>query len=423
MSSVYPIKGRAAKMGGLEELYIHIPFCSRKCFYCDFASRATRNDSPLIASYIDALIHEVQLLAKAGILAHTHTIYIGGGTPSLAGPELVRLVEALKRCCLYVEEFSCEANPESLSKDLADKLIDAGITRFSIGVQSFDDTELALLGRQHKAQEAYDIIFYLTSTHPQVAVSCDLMCAIPEQTDASWQQTLEKAMQTGVHHISVYPLAIEPNTVFDRKYPTTPEFNTPEVQAYRMQQAADFLRAHGFVRYETASYAREGYCCRHNIGYWSGATYLGLGTQASSMFSHDLYAALTDVFPQLPQAGSEICRVRITQTDSPSAYAQAKLLSNYHFDLEFLDIYQATAEDVMLAARMPDGLSEACIQWGQAVFGARFDAACDKAAAEGLIVYDAQGGFSITERGWLLGNELFSIMWSLADGEVICSHC
>lgn len=403
-------------------LYLHIPFCARKCAYCDFASAATRADDPLVGAYVRALEAQLSEAADLGLLEGCETAYVGGGTPSLLGGEkLGGLVSAVRAAAPGVGELTCEANPDSLSDEELGAVREAGATRLSIGVQSFDDAELAELGRLHDARTARERVAAAVATG--LAVSCDLMCATPCQTDASWARTLEGALALGAGHVSVYPLQIEEGTAFGRRWgDAEPAFNDPDVQAARMEQAQALLEGRGFERYEVASYARPGQRCRHNIAYWTGAPYLGLGTKASSMLDLEQYLRLCDAAPQLPEPPADAVRARLTVETGPRALAADPRLSALSLSLEFLTASQAAAEDLMLGARLTDGLAPALVSRARAFLGPSLDDTLADLLARGLLAEQGDR-LAPTERGWLLGNELYGALWGLAPGEVTEARC
>ena len=192
-------------------LYVHVPFCAQKCRYCDFDSRsfALCDLDAALDSYFEQLYARLDSFGDAGALAQVRTVYIGGGTPSLAGERLVKLARRISMWCKPVE-FTCEANPESLTAELATALAEAGVTRISLGVQTLDNTELAAIGRIHDANRALAAI--ATVKDAGLDVSCDLMCGLLGQTAASWRSTLDGVLAAAPHHVSVYPLTLEEGT-------------------------------------------------------------------------------------------------------------------------------------------------------------------------------------------------------------------
>ena len=399
-------------------LYLHIPFCAQKCFYCDFSSWSTRQDDNRMKNYVNALKHQLDEAAQLGLLAATKTVYMGGGTPSLLGQDAADLAQNVS-ALTQPSEFSMEANPDSLSDDLLANLSKGGVTRISLGVQSFNDNELKRLGRIHSADLAYDRV--LAAKEHGYDVSVDLMCAIPEQTESSWEYSLSKFISLGVDHVSVYPLTIEDGTALAKQ---TQDKDTPwnayDVQADRMQAASKTLQAAGFERYEVASYARNQKSCKHNKMYWTGESYLGLGTSAASMLTAPEYDMLAEQSTSLPPRPQDAARARLVVLDSPRKIAEGASLFLTEFDVEFLTHREAVAEDLMLHARLMEPISPALLVESELVFGAsRLQDVLDLCVHDGLLdcVYaDALDGaktYRPTEKGWLLGNELYGRLWDL----------
>ncbi len=399
-------------------LYLHIPFCARKCAYCDFTSWATPEGDPLMGSYVTALDIQMGQAADAGLLGGCETAYVGGGTPTLLGVgKLGLLLHEVREHAPGVTELTCEANPDSLDDlTLLDLTMLGGATRFSIGVQSLDDGELRALGRLHDAARAREGVAAAVASGLDVSV--DLMCAIPGQTERSWTHTLKKAVSLGVGHVSVYPLQIEEGTEFGRRYGDERcPWNDPEVQAERMAKAQAYLEVKGFGRYEVASYATPGKECRHNIAYWTGVPYLGLGTGASSMLDLEGYSRLLECCSSLPRSPEGAARVRLTVESTPQEMAANPLISALRFSTEFLTAREAAAEDLMLAMRMTRGAGPELL--GRArreVPVERLEAALNEAVTSGLAAWSGER-LVPTERGWLLGNELYGLMWDLASDE------
>lgn len=399
-------------------LYLHIPFCAQKCFYCDFSSWSTRQDDNRMKDYVKALKHQLDEAAQLGLLAATKTVYMGGGTPSLLGQDAVDLAQNVS-ALTQPSEFSMEANPDSLSDDFLANLSKGGVTRISLGVQSFNDNELKRLGRIHSADLAFDRV--LAAKEHGYDVSVDLMCAIPEQTENSWEYSLSRFISLGVDHVSVYPLTIEDGTALAKQ---TQDKDTPwnayDVQADRMQAASKTLQAAGFERYEVASYARNQKSCKHNKMYWTGESYLGLGTSAASMLTAPEYDMLAEKNTSLPARPQDAARARLVVLDSPRKIGEGASLFSTEFDVEFLTHREAVAEDLMLHARLMEPISPALLVESELVFGAsRLQDVLDLCVHDGLLdcVYaDALDGaktYRPTEKGWLLGNELYGRLWEL----------
>lgn len=255
-------------------LYVHVPFCAQKCRYCDFDSRsfAPCDLSAALDAYFEQLYARLDAFGDADALAQIRTVYVGGGTPSLAGERLVELARRISAWCKPVE-FTCEANPESLTSQLTAALAGVGVTRISLGVQTLDNAELAAIGRIHDADRALAAI--ATVKNAGLDVSCDLMCGLPGQTAASWKSTLDGVLTAAPHHVSVYPLTLEEGTPLYRMACRDESLEPDEdFQAACMDVARERLSSAGYHPYEVASYALDGHECAHNIAYWTGQGYL-----------------------------------------------------------------------------------------------------------------------------------------------------
>lgn len=396
---------------GADALYLHVPFCARKCAYCDFASWPSPREDALPMPYAKALGGQVREAMRLGLLEGCGTAYVGGGTPTLLGEGLGELVRCVAAGAPGLRELTCEANPESLSDAVLADVSDAGCTRLSIGVQSLSDPELAELGRIHDAARARERVEAAAASG--LDVSCDLMCAIPRQTPASWRATLEGvASLGGVGHVSVYPLQIEEGTPMARRVAgAQPPWNSSDAQASRMKQAQVELEGHGFRRYEVASYARSSEReCRHNKAYWTGRPYLGLGTGAASMLTVEGYLRLLEACPQLGPLPEGMARARIKVLSGREEIAADPRLSSLEFEEEFLTERQAAAEDLMLGARLACGLDAGLVCYARDLFGPSLDETLGRMIREGYL----DDALAPTERGWLLGNELYAGLWGLA---------
>lgn len=276
------------------ELYIHIPFCIRKCAYCDFLSFAAPERA--YREYVDKLIEEIH--GQSGNFAGycVTTVFVGGGTPSVLPAFLIEELFAVLYQCFDIAEdaeITLEANPGTLTMEKLEVYRQSGINRLSIGLQSADDQELRYLGRIH----SYDDFLKSYQRARQAGfdnINVDLMSALPGQTVHSWKTTLRKVMMLRPEHISAYSLIIEEGTPFYGRYgqaipesgesalwslPNLPDEDTDR-EMYHLTR--EIMEAQGYGRYEISNYARPGYECRHNIGYWNGTEYLGLGLGASS---------------------------------------------------------------------------------------------------------------------------------------------
>lgn len=257
-------------------LYLHIPFCHRICPYCSFYKH-TPGDTP-IGAFIDALARE----ARGRITGPARTVYLGGGTPSMLSPaHLERLFSALHDMIDFatLEEVTLEANPATFDPRKARLFRDLGVTRVSLGIQSFAPHVLETLGREHTARQAVESVAILREAGvPQINI--DLMFSIPGQSASDWEDTLRQAVALDPDHISAYNLTYEEDTAFFESLRRGEADTDEERDAGLFHLAEDFLTAHGFEHYETSNYARPGMRSTHNEGYWRGEDYLGLGPSA-----------------------------------------------------------------------------------------------------------------------------------------------
>ena len=258
--------------------YVHVPFCRHRCGYCNFSVVAGRDD--LTEAFLEALARELSELTTP---REVDTLFIGGGTPThLESPSLVRLLEIVKYWFPTASgyEWTVEANPVDLRQETAEILAAYGVTRISLGVQSFQDRKLALLERDHRSREvrhAFD-----TARHHISSVSIDLIFGVPGETLVEWTRDLSEAIALGPDHLSTYSLTFERGTQFwnrRRKANLIPIEEDAGGQLY--ERAIDTLRAAGWQHYEVSSFARPGYRCRHNEVYWTGGEYFAAGPGAA----------------------------------------------------------------------------------------------------------------------------------------------
>ncbi len=263
-------------------LYIHIPWCLKKCPYCDFNSHERRGEVPE-SQYIDALVADLEATLPRVWGRRLHTLFIGGGTPSLFSAEAIdRLLTAVRtRLPLDPDaEITLEANPGTFEAARFRGFRDAGVNRLSLGVQSFDDAKLAALGRVHGADEARRALAAALAIFP--TVNADLMYALPGQTLAEALCDVREAIAHGVPHVSAYHLTLEPDTHFQRFPPQLPDDDV----AADMQEAIEAeLAQAGYEHYETSAFARAGQRARHNVNYWTFGDYIGIGAGAHGKLS------------------------------------------------------------------------------------------------------------------------------------------
>ena len=300
------------------ELYIHIPFCVRKCAYCDFLSAPADQDT--MGHYMECL--EKQLVRQAASFQKKEidTVFIGGGTPTILRIEqLSRLLAAVRERFVLAAgaEITVEANPGTITAGKARALADGGVNRVSLGLQSASERELRLLGRIHTYDDflrSYGLVREAGIRN----VNVDLMSALPGQTIASYEKTLHQVLSLHPEHISAYSLIIEEGTPFYEQYREDEKLRdageephvlpSEESERAMYELTGALLSDYGYDRYEISNYAKAGYACRHNIGYWDQTPYLGLGLGASSYMDEIRFKNTSDMKDYLCQAKAGVFR-------------------------------------------------------------------------------------------------------------------
>jgi len=374
-------------------LYIHIPFCIRKCLYCDFPSVAGAEE--LFAAYTAALCREIA--GRGGLLssAAVDSVYVGGGTPTALPAELLAaLGRCLREYAAVAEdaEFTVEANPGTLDAARLAALRAMGANRISLGVQAFDDTVLATAGRIHTAAEAADAVAPVRAAG-FARVSVDLMYGLPGQTPAGFRAGLERAVALPVEHLSVYGLKVEEGTPFARLAAEGRLALDEEAEEAMYDEAVAFLPAHGFARYEISNYARPGAECRHNLKYWRYEPYGGVGAAAHSFLHGERSANTADV-------GDYIARVMAGESPTASVERPPPAV--------------AMAEYTFLALRTAAGVSYAdfAVRFG-VKFTDLYGEVVGKMSQQGLVAA-GEDGIRLTTRGQKYGNVVFAAF--LPDG-------
>lgn len=284
------------------ELYVHIPFCERKCAYCDFLSFPA--DEAVKRQYTEKLTEEIKKAGAAFRDTTVTSVFMGGGTPSVLDSGLtVQIFKALSGNFRISPEaeISMEANPGTVSEEKLMEYRTAGVNRLSFGLQSADNRELELLGRIHTF-EIFAESYRLARACGFGNINVDLMSALPGQTTESWLSTLRTVAEMGPEHISAYSLIIEEGTpFFDRYGEGRGEGTLPDEDSERdmYHRTKEFLAGYGYERYEISNYAKKGRECRHNIGYWTGTPYLGLGLGASSYVDGVRFRATDNIWEYL----------------------------------------------------------------------------------------------------------------------------
>ena len=278
----------------MSHLYVHIPFCPKICPYCSFYKETTDRNKP--GRFLDALLRELDAQQAVLPTLRPRTIFFGGGTPSaLSTPQLEYLLTGLRaRLDLSaLEEWTLEMNPATVSLEKASLLRSLGVNRISMGVQSWEPQLLAVLGRVHSAEQArrsYEILREAGFTN----VNLDLIFGIPTQTPEMWQRSLAATIALGPEHISAYNLTYEEDTEFFRRFVAGELRQDNEADAALFEHTADTLAAAGYDPYEISNFARPGCECAHNLAYWQGGDYLGLGPSAFSTVGERRWANVRD---------------------------------------------------------------------------------------------------------------------------------
>ena len=364
------------------ELYIHLPFCRSKCRYCDFPSFAGCEKH--FAAYVDALLNEAHTEASVPV----ETVFIGGGTPSiLPAPLMAKLLLGLREHFDFAAdvEFTSEANPGTLTQAWLDAAVSGGVNRLSLGMQAYQPRLLRTLGRIHDFEHVKDSVAMARSAGIR-NINLDLMFGLPGQTPADWLETLEAALSLQPEHLSCYGLIPEDGT------PLTADLEAGRLtlpdEADERVMYDDTLRIlaqHGYQQYEISNFAKPGYACRHNLGYWRQVPYLGLGASASSM---------------LPDPNGSAAYLRRTNPPSPTDYL-AMMESHDFSRRETLTISREEAmfETLMLGLRTTAGVAEAdfLAMHGEPITH-RYGNTLEKLRAQGLLEH-RDGRWYLTRRG------------------------
>lgn len=383
-------------------VYVHFPWCLAKCPYCDFLSTPEKREAIPHGAYADAVIDE--LGKRAGKLGDVEvaSVFFGGGTPSLWEPrELGRVLQAIVAAFPSSAplEVTVECNPTSFDASMARALLNVGVNRVSIGVQGLDAERLSFLGRLHTAQDGLGAVREaLRAGVPRV--SADLIYGVAGQGPQQAASEVRRVAELGVTHLSAYQLTIEPGTVFGALAKKGKlRLLGEELEAESFVAVASELRSLGFEQYEVSNFARDGHRCQHNLGYWHGRDYLGLGCGA---------------WGTVTLAGGRRCRYR--NTPLPNVYlrhAERRLDAwsegpgGLAHETEPLDAETALKERIMLGLRLGEGvdIESAAARLGVEAWPARRARARDRLLARGLVVEEA-GVFRVPRAGWLFADRI-----------------
>ena len=377
-------------------VYIHFPFCVKKCSYCDFLSGPA--DSGTRKAYADALCREIVSFGREAGVKYAlsedekipvDTIFLGGGTPSVMNPvDLARVMETVRKVfdVLPEAEISMEMNPGTFREDLL-AFVKKYINRVSLGLQSADDSELRALGRIHTFSE-FKKCFDALRDAGIANINVDLMSAIPGQTLASWEQSLSRILSMEPEHISCYSLIIEEGTPFYNLFEEGRLDLPGEDEEREMYYLTErLMNAHGYHRYEISNYALPGRECRHNVRYWRRSPYIGFGIGAASFFDETRWSNTRDLQRYLTGSGS---------------------LSDIREEIQILSVREQMEEFMFLGLRMMEGVS--CADFAEK-FGCELDsvfgAACVRLISEELLVLEGDR-YKLTSRGIDVSNAVLA---------------
>ncbi|TMH05470.1 MAG: oxygen-independent coproporphyrinogen III oxidase-like protein [Betaproteobacteria bacterium] len=351
-------------------LYVHLPWCLKKCPYCDFNSHEWSAGAPPEDRYLDAVRADLDAALPLVWGRRIVSVFIGGGTPSLFSPEAIDRLLADVRARLPLEpgcEITLEANPGTFERERFRAFRAAGVTRLSIGVQSFDDAKLKALGRVHDRTQAMAAIEEAAAAFDTFNI--DLMYALPQQTLAELESDLRQALAFEPPHLSVYHLTIEPNTFFAKHPPPVPD---DDLASEMLDRIAEVTAAAGLQRYEVSAYARAGHQCTHNLNYWQFGDYLGIGAGAHSKLSYPHRV------------------VRQVRWREPVAYMREALAGNAVSNDDEVARDQLPFEFMLNALRLREGFELARFQERTGLPPSAIDAPLREAEARGLIERDWQ---------------------------------
>lgn len=387
-------------------LYLHIPFCHAKCHYCDFNSYAGMLG--LREEYVAALRDEILLAGRRARLAdgqprRCRTVFFGGGTPSLLTAAQVSELLAAIRAAFALDpdaEVTMEANPGALEYSQLDAVRAAGVTRLSMGAQSFDPALLRWMGRIHSPEEI-ETAFQAARAAGFSNVSLDFIFALPGQTQAIWMDTLERAIALGPDHLSLYNLIVEEGTPLFNWVQRGSVREVDEDTAADMYEAAqERLARAGYLQYEISNWARPGHACAHNLTYWRNTPWIGLGAGGASFYSGQRFTETRPIRAYIARVREALAADGETgvETLPAAAIAGRETISR---ELEM-------AETAMLGLRLSEGVS-------LDVFAARYGAGFWETFGERLaefgalgLIAEAAGWVRLTTRGRMVGNEIFA---------------
>ena len=376
-------------------IYIHVPFCRSKCQYCDFYS-LTAKDDKLMDGYLKAICAHIKESGQLAPGYRVDTIYFGGGTPSFFGADGMATIMTAIRRNFDVDsaaEITFEANPDSVSDKLLNRLRAEGFNRVSLGVQCDDDAILKKIGRPHDYAQAVSAAQRIRKAGFR-NLSLDLMYGLPGQTLNGWKDTLERVLTLNPEHISCYGLKLEEGTPM---YEYRDFLNLPDddMQADMYLAATEILRARGFRQYEISNFARKGLYSRHNMKYWTGGEYLGFGPNASSDFAGRRFTIIRDLQGYIDgiRSGGEVLQ-----------------------DVEDIPIRERAGEYLMMRLRTSAGILKEEYERQYLLPFGPLEEALEKYRSFGHAVKNDEGRWRLTPKGFLISNTIISDLLVIQDG-------
>ena len=378
------------------ELYIHVPFCIKKCAYCDFLSAPAGEEER--QRYVETMIKEIQGYRKKYQEYCVTTIFVGGGTPSVLSGEQIKEVFNALRASFVIDtqaEITIEVNPGTVTEEKVEAWMQAGVNRISIGLQSVNDEELQMLGRMHTYKDFLNT-YHLLRDKGFNNLNIDLISAIPGQTLESWKKTLSTVAELEPEHISAYSLIVEEGTPFYSIYgeggadgnleSMVQPLPDEETERFIYEETETILQKYGYDRYEISNYAKPGYACRHNEGYWRRVNYLGVGLGASSLIENQRFQNFS------------------TYDAYMDAIQNQKL---FHEEVESLSVTDEMEEFIFLGLRMMSGISR---EEFQKKFEKKIETVYEKQIQQlkkdGLIEF-VENRIRLTKRGIDISNYVF----------------
>ena len=376
-------------------IYIHVPFCRSKCQYCDFYS-VTAKDDKLMDGYLKAICAHIKESGQLAPGYKVDTIYFGGGTPSFFGDDGMATILTAIRRNFDVDsgaEITFEANPDSVSDKLLNRLRAEGFNRVSLGIQCDDDEILKKIGRPHDYAQAVSAVQRIRKAGFR-NLSVDLMYGLPNQTLSSWKDTLERVLTLNPEHISCYGLKLEDGTPM---YEYRDFLNLPDddIQADMYLAMVDILREKGFRQYEISNFARKGLYSRHNMKYWTGGEYLGFGPNASSDFAGRRFTIIRDLQGYIDgiKNGGEVL-----------------------VDVEDIPLRERAGEYLMMRLRTSAGIIREEYERQYLLPFGPIEEALEKCRAFGHADRNEEGRWRLTPKGFLISNTIISDLLLIQDG-------